>query len=339
MHVISKWLFAILAVVILYFLFPIITPFLTALVFAVLLEPVVGAWMKGKLNRSTSVTITYVLFVSSLAAMLFFASRTAFKQIREIIEGLPNYLPYFVEWFKQFQKYIGYINDGAMNALIEQLKNVTTSPNGVVSTIGESSIDIAKWIPGFVIVFIVFLIALFLFSLHLPRMKEVFLDLFVEETKGKVEHILSDLNKAIIGFLRAQIIISSLIFFLATLGLLILNTPYPFAIGLFITVVDILPILGTGSVLIPWAIYAFFHDDTFLAIGLIVLFTVITVIRRISEPKILGDSLGLSTISTLISIYIGFALLGMKGLIIGPIVVIIFNAMRKVGLFQYKIRF
>ncbi|MEX2104539.1 MAG: sporulation integral membrane protein YtvI, partial [Bacilli bacterium] len=325
--------------VVIYYLFPIVTPFLAAIVFAVLLEPIVLFFMKGKINRQISVVITYLMFMGTMATLLYFSFKTVIKQVIELYQIIPTYIPYIIEWFKQMEEYFVYLDQGIIDSLLEQLKSMTTAPNGVVNAIAGGSLDVATWIPGFLIVMIVFLIALFLFSLHLPGLKRGFLNLFSDDTKKKVDQVLHDLNRAIIGFLRAQFILSLLIYFLSTAGLLIIGTPYPFAIGLFIIIVDVLPILGTGSVLIPWAIYSFLYDETSIAFGLMVLFIVITVIRRIAEPKVLGESLGISTIATLISIYLGFALLGIKGLILGPIIVIIFNALRKVGLFHYKFKF
>src|SRR5690606_27964887 len=113
---------------------------------------------------------------------------------------------------------------------------------------------------------------------------------------------------------------------------------YAMAISFVIVLVDILPVLGTGSVLVPWAAYSAFMGDMPLAIGLFVLFIVITVFRRIVEPKILGEQIGIGALPTLISLYVGFELIGAIGLILGPIVVIIYKAMAQVGLLKIKIR-
>ena len=99
-----------------------------------------------------------------------------------------------------------------------------------------------------------------------------------------------------------------------------------------------MPILGTGSVLVPWAVVSIIMGNSFLGIGLIILFLVITVFRRMIEPKIIGDSIGIGALSTLISLWVGFELVGVVGIFLGPIVVIVYQAMRKVGLLNFKIR-
>jgi predicted PurR-regulated permease PerM len=120
--------------------------------------------------------------------------------------------------------------------------------------------------------------------------------------------------------------------------LLIIGTGYPLAISLLIVIVDILPILGTGSVIVPWAAYQLVTGDVFTGIGLLLLFIVITVVRRIMEPKILGDAVGIGALSALISLYVGYELVGMVGVFLGPIVVIVFMAARKAGLLDFKIK-
>jgi sporulation integral membrane protein YtvI len=127
-------------------------------------------------------------------------------------------------------------------------------------------------------------------------------------------------------------------YIITLLGLLILNVNYAMAIALLIIIVDLLPILGTGSFIVPWAIYNAATGNLALGIGLFILFLVITIIRRVVEPKILGDAVGIGALPALVSLYIGFKLVGVIGFFLGPLVVIVYQAMRRVGLLEFKIR-
>jgi sporulation integral membrane protein YtvI len=153
-----------------------------------------------------------------------------------------------------------------------------------------------------------------------------------------VDKVLVNLRSSVFGFLRAQLILSAMTYIIALTGLLILDVDYPLAIALLTVIVDILPILGVGSALVPWATYSLITGNTFLAVGLLILFVVITIIRRIVEPKVLGDAVGISALAALVSLYVGFKIFGVIGLFLGPIIVIIYQAMRKVGLLQFKIK-
>lgn len=151
--------------------------------------------------------------------------------------------------------------------------------------------------------------------------------------------MLENLRTSIFGFIRAQVILSGLTYLAALAGLVILRVDYATVIALLIVIVDILPVLGTGSVLVPWAVISAAMGNYLLAVGLVVLFLFITAFRKMVEPKIIGNSIGLSPLSTLISLWVGFKLVGVIGVFLGPIVLIIYKAMRRVGLLHIKIRF
>ena len=109
-----------------------------------------------------------------------------------------------------------------------------------------------------------------------------------------------------------------LTFFEVLIGLLILKKDYAFLISLGIAAVDLLPLLGAGSVLLPWAIVSFIMRDTQTAMGLLILYGIIVVVRQIAEPRIVGSSIGISPIASLFSMYVGLKLFGLIGMILGP---------------------
>ena len=102
-----------------------------------------------------------------------------------------------------------------------------------------------------------------------------------------------------------------------------LKVEYPLLSAIGIGFVDALPILGSGTVIIPWAIISSINGDIKLAIALIILYVIISIVRQILEPKIVSNKIGVHPIFTLIAMYTGFKLVGLLGLFIGPIVLII----------------
>ncbi len=124
--------------------------------------------------------------------------------------------------------------------------------------------------------------------------------------------------RALKRYARAYLYLMLITFGETFLGLAFLGVRYSFLIALAIAVVDILPVLGAGTVLIPWSLISFFMGDGHLALGLIILYGIMTVIRQLCEPKIIGDSLGLHPLASLFSVYAGFRLFGILGMILGP---------------------
>lgn len=101
------------------------------------------------------------------------------------------------------------------------------------------------------------------------------------------------------------------------------NIQYPFLAAIGIGFVDALPILGSGTVMIPWAFIEAINGDIKLAIGILIIFAIISVVRQFLEPKIVSKQIGIHPIFTLIAMYTGFKLIGVFGLLLGPIALIV----------------
>ena len=101
------------------------------------------------------------------------------------------------------------------------------------------------------------------------------------------------------------------------------NVPYPLLAALAIGFVDALPILGSGTVMVPWAIISAINGDIKLAVGLIILYAIILITRQLLEPKIVSKHIGIHPIFTLIAMYTGFKFIGVLGMLLGPIILII----------------
>lgn len=318
-----------------------------AIIIAIFLEPLVQLLMKyGRMRRIASATLICSLFTLGIAALIYLLGLKLVSELILFLLKLPKYLDqanaFFQETLQKTQLFYQNLpadianqiqkgTETALSALINAL-------NSLLGSVSGAFFDLAKTIPNLFILLIVFITALYLFSFSLPSLKGTFLTMFETKSQGKVEEVLLNLRKAIFGFIRAQLLISALTYVVALLGLMILKVDFAVAIAFLIIIVDILPILGTGSVLIPWAAYQFVKGDSYLAVGLLIMYLVIIVFRRLVEPKILGDAVGISPLSALISLYVGFKLVGVVGLFLGPIVIIIYQAMQKVGLLNIKIK-
>jgi len=325
----------------LYGLFTVGSPFLLALLFAIFLEPLNGFLVRFvKLNRIAAATLTSTAFVVALLGVIYLLIAKIVTELVSLIRNL-NFAEmneFALQALARLDTLIVNMPPDVADSVRDYALNQIQSLQGVASQLSGYTFDVLRTLPGVLIYFLVFFVALYLFSFSMTTIKNSFLSFFEEKSRDKVAEVLLNLRGAVFGFLRAQAILSGLTFLIAFTGLMILDVRYALAITFVIIVVDILPVLGTGSVLVPWAIYSTVMGDTRLAIGLLVLFLVITVFRRIVEPKILGEQMGIGALPTLISLYVGFELIGGIGLILGPIVVIIYQAMVKVGLLKIKIR-
>ena len=120
-------------------------------------------------------------------------------------------------------------------------------------------------------------------------------------------------------YLKAQLLMVFTTFLLLLIGFFILNVEYALLLAFLISLVDAIPILGTGTILIPWAVISLISKKSALGWGLLSLYGVCALTRQIAEPKIIGNKLGIHPLISIISIYVGVQLFGLWGLIIGPI--------------------
>ena len=340
----KKWIFILFGIIVGLFLLPYSLPLVFALVSALLLEGTVQ-WLSNKFrfSRLQSVITVFIGYVLVLSFIGYNTIAIIATQTVTLSEKAPTFLKdlYRTVFLPLIDKWKFYSKDLPKEMILSIDNTLERSINSLESFfqgLVQAIINFLTIIPGFLIEFLIYLMALFLISLELPRLKRKLEEYLSDQTKNKLYLVTSQLNKAGIGFIKAQIILSLMTFTMAMIGLTILKVPYTALLSLLIVVVDILPILGTGSVLVPWAVIAILQDNQFLGIGLIVLFLVITIVRRIIEPKVYSSSLGISPLSALISLYIGYKLMGLSGVFLGPVMVIVYDTLRKANIIKINFK-
>jgi predicted PurR-regulated permease PerM len=137
-------------------------------------------------------------------------------------------------------------------------------------------------------------------------------------------------------YIKAYLIILLMTFSELLIGFFILKIPYALTLASVIAIIDILPVLGVGTVLIPWGIVLIILGDSFLAAGIFILYGIIWVVRQIVEPRIVGKSMGLSPLITLAAMYIGYSSIGYGGLFVFPIAAMILKCLYDIGMFKIQ---
>ncbi|MEK8126814.1 sporulation integral membrane protein YtvI [Paenibacillus filicis] len=331
----------------LYGLFTVGFPFLLAMLLAILLEPVIQALIRyARFNRGMAAITACTLFTGVVLGFMYLIGFKMVSELVQLLKDAPaafNEAQHFMEhtliktqFF--FDNLPPYMAVDVQQWIEEALAGVTSNLNSMIVAISGYLIGFAKTIPNLFIFLVVSIIALYLISLCLPKLHQSFLNLFDDMSKAKVATVLLDLRKAVFGFIFAQALISLLTYIVTLAGLLVLRVDYPLAVALVIVLVDILPVLGVSAVLLPWAGYALLTDSVHLAIGLIILYLILLIFRRIAEPKIIGDAVGINALAALVSMYVGFQVIGVVGLFLGPVMIIIYHALRRVGLLKIKFK-
>lgn len=150
--------------------------------------------------------------------------------------------------------------------------------------------------------------------------------------------VIRDFRHVVGGYFKAQLKIMVVVYLILVVGLLILRVDYVILVGFLIAFLDMLPFFGTGTVLGPWAVIKILSGDYQMAIGLIVLYAVTQVVRQVIQPKIVGDSIGMNPLLTLLFMFVGYKFYSVIGMIVAvPAGMILINLI-KAGLFETQIR-
>jgi len=182
-------------------------------------------------------------------------------------------------------------------------------------------------IPGLIIKLILMIISCFFFLLDYDKVRAFFHSLLPK--KKAVETVKWYVKNTLLVYIRSYTLLFLLTYVELSVGFQIIGIPYAPIIGLMVAVFDILPILGTGGILLPWAVVLLIIKEIPMGIGMFLLYLVITVIRNILEPKLVGKQIGLHPLATLISLYVGLKVVGILGMLIFPTTLAVLSSMRK----------
>lgn len=305
-------------------------PFLIGILIAVTLEKLINYLItKFKISRKVIGTILVIIIFAILSALLILVVTSLIKEAISLSSNIPEiYEESKIEYnaiYKTITEFMNRtpntISNSIYNLGLELLSKVTTFTTGIVNKV----IDFIIFIPKIIIyIIITFLATLFLVT-DRRTITRYITDLFPNTLIKKISDVVSKSFKSLGSYLRAQCIIICITFVELLIAFLLLKQSYPLTLALVVAIVDALPILGTGTVLIPWAIISAITGNIGLGIGLLLSYLVITVIRQLIEPKIVSSNIGIHPFITLLAMYIGFKIFGLFGLIVGPVVMVIFK--------------
>lgn len=347
---ILKWLGMILLIVAAIFLFfteliKYVAPFLLAFIIMISIERSVHLLQRRlKLPRSIAVAIALLFFVGAVGGTLVFAF---YKLINELwrlaleisrIDFYPT-IKYFESLFQKGQDLFFSLPDSLATTIeqsleldVSRLSRITSEISSWLMGIVMGMIDFVKFLPDVLVFIIVMMVSAYFMSRDRREISEFLSKRIPPNWFDKIRSLRDDMIGALVGFAKAQIILMAVTFLELLIGYQILGVKYAFFFALLTAIVDALPVLGTGTVLIPTAIFYFVMGNIPRGLGFLILYLIIFVIRQILEPRVVSQSLGLHPLVTLMSMYIGLRLLGVLGMFLGPIIVIIVKAFYKADL-------
>lgn len=200
-------------------------------------------------------------------------------------------------------------------AAVGMIGNLLSS---IASRLPEIAASLFSALPSAFFFLAVSVIACFYFCMDGERITAALCALLPKGVQKRIPEYKRGWRETVRKYVKAYAILLSVTFFLLLVGFLVLGVEYAFLLALLIAVVDLLPVLGVGTVMIPWGIVMLLQREFYLGFGLLILYLVIELIRQIAEPKLVGKSLGLHPLLTLFATYVGFLLFGLLGMLLAP---------------------
>lgn len=308
---------------------PMLSPFVIAFVIAYLLKrPVIFLSRKLHLPRKPAAVLLVLVFYSTIGLLISLLGIRAFSTTRDLVMNLPQIYaahvePVLTDIFGNVEQGLKKMDPSLVSTLEDLFNQFIQSIGQMVSSLSMSAMGtisgVASSLPGLFIKLLLMIISTFFIAADY----ELLTGFFLKQLDGKSKQIFLQVKKYVVGTLfvciRSYALIMTITFIELSVGLSIIGVKNSILIAFLISVFDILPVLGTGGIMIPWTIIAALTGDYSLSIGLLIVYLIITVIRNIIEPKIVGSQIGLHPVVTLASMFVGVQLLGVVGLFGFPI--------------------
>ena len=287
----------------------ILMPFFLSALLCALLYPAARKMSRiTRLGERACRVILLVLSFFILSVILFEAARRLYSEISEILARLGT---------GELTLFSADAFNGRIGEMLSELSSSMLSELAV--SLGSVLKQAVGSAPSAILFMVSFVTSAIYFCLDGDRMTDRLSGFLPEAAQQFFARVREGIARATVGCVKAYTLLFALTFFLAFVGLLVLGRKYALTAAFLVALVDMLPVLGTGFLLLPWAVYLCLVGEIGVGIGLAVLWLIITAVKSAAEPHIIGESIGISPILSLVSAYVGFKIFGVLGMILAPI--------------------
>lgn len=322
------------------------SPFIVGAIIAWLASPLVAFFERHlKIKRKAGSAVVIILVLAAVIFALYFLISFLVTEISGLINDIPSMwitlerqLDQIGQHYEKiFAKLPADVRTGFMGVITNIEDYFTNSMGNISSPAIEFITDLASHVPTVLISIIMAVLSSYLFVSEKSTFLEDIKRVTPNGIYNKITLVWKSMKQAVGGYFKAQFKIEFWVFLITLTGLLILGIKYSVLIALGIAFLDLLPFFGAGAAMIPWAVIQLLSGEYILAIGLLIVWGIGQVVRQVIQPKIMGDSMGLPPIPTLVLLFLGFKIGGALGMIFAlPIGIIVYNLF-EAGVFENTI--
>ncbi len=318
-----------------------VMPFFIAFLVSVILKPLID-FLRDKchIHKTVASLAVVVLFYALIFFLVTIIGIKLFYMLRDFIARMPliysqDIEPAIYRLFDSAEQFAERLDPAAAAAYDVIAANVATTLSNAVASASRVALSgvtgITFKIPRFLLNILITLIATVFLSIDWAKIKEFVFRQLSDKTLDLVHNIRTHLSRTLGRYIRSYAVILFITFVEISIGLSIAKVPSALLIALIIAVFDILPVVGSGLVLMPWTLISLIQGEYRRALVLGIMYIIIIIVRNIVEPKIVGDRVGLHPIVTLMGMVVGVYLFGGIGLLGLPIALALIQSLNNEG--------
>ena len=316
------------------YVLPLLMPFLLAYLFSLLLhKPADYLSKRLKIGRRLVAAVLVTLFYLLLAVLALLVGSELFTFARDAVSRFNTVIIPSVEaltewasrWTRRLDPNVISVLEGMENSVLLSLRSKVAEISTRVVT------GIMSGVPSGFLNVLFMVIATYFISLDFGLLRWAVARRIKAETYEKIIAGAAYLNTTLGRLARSYLLIMCITFVEQAIGLTILGVDYSILIAMAIAVFDIFPVVGSGTIMLPWAVSSLVTGDVKRGVGLLVMYVIITIVRQSIEPRIVGDHVGLHPLLTLMCMFVGFRVFGGVGMLGLPILVAVLNGLENDG--------
>lgn len=332
-----------ISLLLLYFALPWLAPFILALLTARLIEPGVdGMSDKWRIKRCFSSAFFSTLFLGAVGSVLALIITVTVSEAGDFIKNLPELVKQFGTMFEKMENALYGFTAAAPLETQTMIKNVIGSvidmiyqlPTLLSTYLLDFAASVASATPKILLFTLTYIISVYFMSGSYPDIIAFIRKQLPDRWRSRAETLKSDSFTALGKWFKAQLMLMCVTFVILAVSLTILRISNGIFFALLISLIDALPVFGTGTVLIPWTVLTFIGGNSPLGIGLALTYGLVSVVRSFLEPRLVGNQLGIHPVATLIAMYVGFCTMGVTGMILFPLALVFLMQFHDRGYFK-----
>ena len=319
-------------------------PFVIGWCISAIAAPVVN-WLEKhfKIVKKLGSALIVVLVIGLIVLLIYLAVSRLVTEVGDLLKNIPDLYEQLANGLSQ----IGQSMSGLFARLPEEVRsgfqtmmsNLNEYMGDLISKIGEPTVtaagNLAMRLPFFLVSVLVSVISAYFFTVERDEVLNWAKKVMPQAVVKRMTLVMDNLRYAVGGYFKAQFKIMGVVFLILMVGFALLKINYFALIAFLIAFLDFLPFFGTGTAMIPWALYKFLVGDYKTAILLFVIYAVTQLVRQILQPKLVADSMGMNPLVTLLLLYVGYRVSSVLGLLLSvPIGMVVIN-MHQAGAFDY----